>query len=147
MTTKEFCLDLGQKIQSCVIADDKELSLKFTKIGYLSDVDKVHICQKAIENVLDDMLRVCCSDESPRDIKTKIFRLWTHNENLLFYAFIYMRTFEKEHRDTNMFESPYKVDLDKLEKILNLCPSHSLDNVVKEWYAYFNIQTAYFLNI
>ena len=113
----------------------------------MSDVDKVHICQKAIENVLDDMLRVCYSDESPRDIKTKIFRLWTHNENLLFYAFIYMRTFEKEHRDTNMFESPYKVDLDKLEKILNLCPSHSFDNVVKEWYAYFNIQTTYFLNI
>lgn len=147
MTTKEFYLDLGQKIQSCVIADDKELSLKFTKIGYLSDVDKVHICQKAIENALDDMLRVCYSDESPKDKKSKVFKLWISKESLLFYAFIYMRTFEKEHRDTNMFESPYKVDLDKLEKILNLCPSHSLDNVVKEWYAYFNIQSAYFLNI
>lgn len=95
MTTKEFYLDLGQKIQSCVIADDKELSLKFTKIGYLSDVDKVHICQKAIENVLDDMLRVCCSDESPRDIKTKIFRLWTHNENLLFLCFYLYENFRK----------------------------------------------------
>lgn len=25
MTTKEFYLDLGQKIQSCVIADDKHI--------------------------------------------------------------------------------------------------------------------------
>ena len=140
MKAKIFYSELEKKIRfNTLLLIDKSKSVDFLE---LSENERIKLCQNYINKALDEVLE---NLKNGRQNKDK-FSIWIKYEGLIQYAFIYQHI--HENLTKNSATTPkYQIDISKLEQIMQLFPSHMLDNIVREWFVFINVLCTSFLEI